>query len=253
MCSSDLGDQISNVAYIKDAKAVQTDDNGNTLTYTQNLGTADGYESFFPLGYEPANLSGSTVTVTPTSGSPTTYTVANGGLLQENVDGKPGDGATADKALLCLPNWGVRFQQPPPAGARVTAQYPYLDIGPAVWQVIDGYSVVEVRTREGASLTNGVYEDVYSAPDLSGVGADSIRARALLYLYQRRHKWTGSMGAYGTGWHAGQRLTLTSSKRFAGEFSAGLTMWVTGVSKRFATIDSLLNEIEISTDVLGEL
>lgn len=249
----DAADQVTNTAYIKDAKAVQTDAAGNALSYTQDLGTANGYQSFFPLGYEPADLTNTTVTVTPTSGSPTTYTVGNGGLLQEGKDGNPGDGQTADKALLCLPNWGVRLQQPPPAGARVTASYDYLDTGPAVWQVVDATSVVEVRSREGTSLTNGVYEDVFSASDLSGVSQDSIRARAELYLYQRRKRWVGTFGVRATGWHSGQRFTLTSDRRMGGAFASGMTMWVTSTAKRFATIDAWHVDVEFSSDVLGEL
>jgi hypothetical protein len=249
----ETGDQIVNLAYIKDAKTVQTDESGNVMPYPQNLGTANGYETFFKLGYEPAGYDGTTVTVTPTSGPATTYTVANGGLLRENLDGHPGDDKTEDKALLCLPNWGVRFQQPPADGSRVTAEYPYLDIGPAVWQVPDGESIAEVRTRESASLTNGIYEEVFSASDLANVSADAIRARAELYLRQRRHRWTGSAGVYGTGWHAGQRFTLTSSARFGGAFASGRTMWVTAVTKRFPTPSHWQNDIEISSDVLGEL
>jgi len=100
----EVGDQITNVVFIKDAKSVATDDDGAPLSFAQPLATADGYASFFPLGYEPATYNGTTVTVTPLIGPPTLYTTTNGGLLRENIDGKPGDGNTRDKALLCLPN-----------------------------------------------------------------------------------------------------------------------------------------------------
>ncbi len=250
---SEVGDQIVNVAYIKDAKAVQSDSGGAPLSFSQRLGTADGYQSFWGLGYEPAGVSTTTVTVTPTSGPATTYTQANGGLLTENVDGVPGDGQTRAKALLCLPNWGVRFETVPPAGATVEATYQYLDVGPAVWQVLDGASITEVRNREGSTNSDGVYEEVFSAGDLEAASKDSIRARAEMYLRQRAHKWSGSAIAIGTGWRAGQWLTVTSSQRFAGAFASGRAMYVTDVRKGLATPDAWRNEITLSTDVYGEL
>lgn len=250
---TEVGDQIVNVAYIKDAKAVQTDSANTPLSFSQRLGTSDGYQSFYGLGYEPAGVSTTTITVTPTSGPATTYTQANGKLLTENVDGVPGDGQSRAKALLCLPNWGVRFEQVPAAGSTIDATYQYLDVGPAVWQVVDGASITEVRGREGSTNSNGVYEEVFSAGDLEAASKDSIRARAEMYLKQRGHKWSGTCSAFGIGWRAGQWLTLISSKRFAGAFTSGRAMYVTDLRKMFATPDTWRNDITLSTDVYGEL
>jgi len=250
---SEVADQIANVAYIKDTKSVAIDDNGDPLSFTEEVGEADGYQSFWPLGYEPANYDGTTVTVTPTVGAPVTYTVANGGLLKENIDGKPGDGSTVNKAFLCLPNWGVRLPAVPAAGSRIKVEYPYLDISPKVTSVRDAASITEVRTREGATNSDGIYEEVYGASDLINVSQDAIRARAQLYLSQRGHKFTGTMTVFGTGWKPGQYFRFTSTKRFGGLFSAGQTFYTVDVSKRFATPDEWVNQITISTDVYGEL
>ena len=249
----EAGDQIVTVAYIKDARAVATNDDGSAKPYTDVRGAGDGYQTFFGLGYEPSDYANTTVTVTPTSGPATTYTVGNAGLLQENQDGTPGDGLATDKALLCLPNWGVRFQVPPPAGARVTATYRYLDIGPAVWAVRDASSITEVRGREGSANSDGVYEEVFSAADLEGVSSDAIRARAELYLSQRAHVWVGTARVYGAGWRSGQYLTVTSDRRFGGAFTAGVRLYVTEVSKRFATPDAWVNDLALSSNLYGEV
>ena len=251
----ETGDQIVNTAYIKDAKAVATNqETGVELDYSDGLGTGDGYRSFFSLGYEPSSVAQTTVTVTlPSGGGTTTYTTGNGNLKTENIDGQPGDGQTSNVALVCLPNWGVRFQQPPPAGATVNATYKYLDIGPAVWKVVDATSVNEVKTRESASLSDGIYEEVFSASDLVAVGKQTIEDRAQLYLAARRHKWQMTAGVYGTGWAAGQSLVITSSKRFGGQFSSGLTFWVTDIEKSFPTPDVYLNQLTLSSDIFGEL
>jgi hypothetical protein len=249
----EIGDQIVNVVYIKDAKSVATDDSGAALSFTETLGTADGFQSFFSLGYEPAGYEGTTVTVTPTVGAATTYTYANGGLLRENIDGKPGDGQARAKALLCLPNWGVRFEQVPPVGARVSASYPYLDIKPKVNRVINGTSISEVVSREGVANSNGVYEEAFSAAEIVNASQDAIKARAQLYLGTRAHKFTGSARAFGTGWRDGQKFRLYSDRRFGGAFASGVDVYVTDVVKRFATPDTWVNELTLATDIYGEL
>lgn len=255
MTVEETGDQIINVAYIKDAKAVATNpETGVELDYGDGLGDGDGYRSFFSLGYEPASMSQTSVTVTlPSGGGTQTYTTGNGKLKQENIDGQPGDGKTNDVALLCLPNWGVRFQQPPPAGATVSATYKYLDIGPAVWKVTDPTSITEVKSRESNALSDGIYEEVFSASDLIAVGKQTIEDRATLYLNARRHKWQMTCGAYGTGWAAGQSITITSSKRFGGQFASGVKFWVTDIEKSFPTPDVYINKITLSSDIFGEL
>jgi len=249
----EVGDQITNVCFIKDAKSVATQDDGQPASFAEPVATADGYKSFFPLGYEPATYDGVTVTVTPTSGPATTYTTTNGGLLRENIDGKPGDGQTRNKALLCLPNWGVRFETVPPAGAQVAVSYPYLDIAPKVNRVVDGDSITEVLTREGASVSNGVYEDVFSAAELVNASQDAIKARAQLYLSTRGHKWVGTARVLGSGWRDGQVFRLTSDRRFGGAFASGIDLYVTDVAKRFATPDQWQVELTLSSDIYGEL
>ena len=249
----EVGDQITNVVYIKDAKSVATDDNGAPVSFAQPVATADGYASFFPLGYEPATYDGTTVTVTPLIGPPTVYTTTNGGLLRENIDGKPGDGQARNKALLCLPNWGVRFETVPPAGATVAVTYPYLDIVPKVNRVVDGDSITEVLTREGSSVSTGIYEDVFSASELVNVSQDAIKARAQLYLATRGHKWVGTARVFGSGWRDGQVFRLTSDRRFGGAFASGIDMYVTDVGKRFATPDQWQVDLTLSTDIYGEL
>ena len=249
------GDQIVNVAYIKDAKTVATNPDGTAKPYERDLGETDGYQGFWGLGYEPSSLATTTILFTPATGSPTTYTVANGNLLEENIAGTPGDGQTRAVALLCLTNWGVRFEQPPAAGGRLRATYEYLDPGPAVWVVREGTSITEVSTREGGTNSDGVYEEVYSATDMDGASSDSVKQRAFLYLTTRSHKWSGNCKVFGTGWRAGQYLTITSSRRFGGQFANGLTFYVVDVRKRFQTpdADGYLNELVISSDVYGEL
>ncbi len=249
----EVGDQIVNVAYIKDAKSVATGDDGQPLSFAEPVATADGYASFYPLGYEPATYDGTTVTVTPTSGPATTYTYANGGLLRENIDGKPGDGQARNKALLCLPNWGVRFETVPPAGATVAVTYPYLDIKPKVNRVVNGESISEVVSREGVANSDGVYEEAFSAGELVNVSQDAIKARAELYLATRKHKWSGTARVYGTGWRDGQVFRFYSDRRFGGAFASGVDLYVTDVAKRFATPDQWLVELTLSTDVYGEL
>ncbi len=249
----EVGDQITNVVFIKDAKSVATDDTGAPLTFTERIGTGDGVRTFFALGYEPATYDGSSVTVTPTVGSPTTYSYSNTGLLRENIDGKPGDGQTRNKALLCLPNWGVRIETPPPANATVSATYPYLDIKPKVNRVIKGESISEVIGREGTASSNGVYEDVFSAAELVNVSQDAIKARAELYLATRAHKFVGTARIFGSGWRDGQVFRLTSDRRFGGAFASGVDVFVTDVTKRFATPDQWLVELGLSTDIYGEL
>lgn len=253
MVIEEVGDQITNVVFIKDAKSVATGDDGAPLSFSQTVGTGDGYGSFFPLGYEPAAYDGTTVTVTPPSGSPTTYTTGNGGLLRENIDGKPGDGQTRNKALLCLPNWGVRFETPPVAGSRIDVSYPYLDIVPKVNRVVNSASISEVLAREGSSVSKGIYEDVFSASELKNASQDAIKARAELYLSTRGHKWVGNARVYGSGWRDGQVFRLTSDRRFGGAFASGVDMYVTDVTKRFATPDQWMVELGLSTDIYGEL
>lgn len=249
----EVGDQVVNVAYIKDAKSVATGDDGSPLSFSETVGTGDTYQTFFPLGYEPATYDGTTVTVTPTVGSPTTYTTGNGGLLRENIDGKPGDGQARNKALLCLPNWGIRFEQPPAAGSRVSVTYPYLDIKAKVNRVIDGESISEVVSREGVANSSGVYEEAFSASEMVNASQDAIKARAQLYLGTRRHKWTGTARVFGTGWRDGQKFRLYSDRRFGGVFASGIDVFVVDVTKRFATPDQWLNDLTIATDVYGEL
>jgi hypothetical protein len=239
--------------FLKDAKAVATDDDGAPLSFAQPVATADGFASFFPLGYEPATYDGTTVTVTPLIGPPTVYTTTNGALLRENIDGKPGDGNTRGVALLCLPNWGVRFETAPPAGATVAVTYPYLDIEPKVNRVVDGASITEVLTREGSSVSTGVYEDVFSASELVNVSQDAIKARAQLYLATRGHKWVGTARVFGSGWRDGQVFRFTSDRRFGGAFASGVDMYVTDVQKRFATPDQWQVDLTLSTDIYGEL
>ena len=250
---AEVADQIVNVAYLKDTKSTATDNTGAPITYHQDLGVADGYQSFFTLGYEPASYAGTTVTITPTVGPPVSYTTANGGLLRENIDGKPGDVVTEDKIYLCLPNWGVRTALVPSSGARVTADYPFLDIAAKVTPVRDAASITEVRTREGATNSDGVYEEVYSGSDMIGVSIDAIKARAQLYLGQRGHKFTGTCRVYAKGWKPGQYFRFTSAKRFGGLFASPVTFYVTDVSRRFATPDTWLTELTIATDVYGEI
>lgn len=250
---AEVADQIVNVAFIKDSKSVSVDDNGDPLTFLEELGVADGFQTFWPLGFEPATYDGVTVTVTPTSGPAVTYTTTNGGLLRENIDGKPGDGSTVNKAFLCLPNWGVRLPAVPAAGSRLKIQYPYLDISPRVTSVRNAASITEVRTREGATNSDGIYEDVYQGSDLVNMSQDAIKARAQLYLGQRGHKFTGSFRIFGTGWKPGQFFRFTSTKRFGGLFLTGITFYTTDVAKRFATPDSWVNDVTFSTDVYGEL
>lgn len=249
----EVGDQITNVVFIKDAKSVATGDDGAPLSFAEPVAKADGYSSFFSLGYEPATYNGTTVTVTPTSGPATTYTTANGGLLRENIDGKPGDGQTRDKALLCLPNWGVRFETPPPANATIAVTYPYLDIKPKVNRVVNGDSISEVISREGVTNSNGVYEDVFSAAELVNVSQDAIKARAELYLSTRAHKWVATARVLGSGWRDGQVFRLTSDRRFGGAFASGIDLYVTDVSKRFATPDQWMVDLSLASDVYGEL
>lgn len=250
---SEVADQVVNVAYIRDTRSVVTDEDGDPIDLTQELGTANGYQTFWALGYEPANYASATVTVTPTSGPATSYTEANGGLLREGQDGTPGDGETVNKAYWCLPNWGVRLASAPPSGARVAATYQYLDIRPKATSVREGSSITEVRAREGSSVSDGVYEEVYDGSDLIDQSQDAIRARALLYLQQRAHKWSGSFRVFGTGWKPGQHFRFTSSRRFGGVFASGITLYTIDVQKRFATADEWVNEVAISSDVYGEL
>lgn len=248
---SEEADQIVNVAVLKDAKSTQ----GQQVDVTT---TTEG-QTFVSLGYEPENVTNTTVVVQPPTGPSTTYSTAGGNLKEENVDGKPGDGQTRNVALVCLTNWGIRFETAPPAGSKVTTTYNYLDIGDSVWLIPEGSSIAEVRAREGTgplAASDGIYEEVYDAGDMESVSKDAIYARADLYLKSRRHKWSITFRCYGSWskeWRPGQVLWFVASQRYGGKFAAGKTMHVIDVRKSMVTPTTFVNDITLSSDMYGTL
>lgn len=262
----DAGDQVVNQVYIKGAKSKVTKEDGSFATHTGEYTTGGVGDvppaTFFPLPYEIPDLDSIVVSVTTPAGSTTLYRRVPGAgekpLRFEGQDGVPGDGQTEDCFYVCLPNWGLRINPDDgsgspifPPGSTVEATIEPLSGGDAVFMRADYDSIAEVRDREG---TTGIYEEVIDAGDIVSTTVDAINARGDLVLFQRRRKWLARCrGMNVTGFRSGQTIVLTSSRRFGGAFAAGVTMYVMQVDKRLLNADMMAVDLQLCSDIYGEV
>lgn len=262
----DAGDQVVNVVYIKGAKSKVTKEDGTFASHDQSYTTGGVGDvpptTFFALPYEIPDLDSIFVSVTPPGGSTTIYRrnpgVGEKPLLYEGQDGVPGDNKTDDCFYVCLPNWGLRINPDDgtgnpilPPGTEVIATMEPLTGGDTVYVRMDYPSIAEVKAREG---TTGMYEEVIDAGDIVSTTVDAINARGDLALYQRRRKWLVKCRAMNvTGFRSGQYLTMTSSRRFGGAFASGVKMYVMQVEKRLINADVMAVDLQLCSDIYGEV
>lgn len=257
----DAGDQIVNVVYIKGAKSKVTKEDGTFATHVEPY-TTDGVTTFFPIPYEIPDLDSIVVSVTPPGGATTLYRknpgVGEKPLLYETHDGVPGDDKTEDCFYVCLPNWGLRINPDDgtgspviPAGSAIEATIEPLTGGDTVYVRQDYDSIAEVAARE---TTTGIYEEVIDGGDIVSTTKDAIEARGDLALYQRRRKWLITCRAYNTtGWRSGQKLTMTSTRRFGGAFATPVTLYVMEVQKQILSADVMAVDLKLASDIYGEV
>ena len=97
-------------------------------------------------------------------------------------------------------------------------------------------------------------EEVIDAGDIVSTTVDAINARGDLALYQRRRKWLVKCRAMNvTGFRSGQYLTMTSSRRFGGAFASGVKMYVMQVEKRLINADVMAVDLQLCSDIYGEV
>lgn len=187
--------------------------------------TGDGVTTWFPLGYAPWSTDSGDIAVT-VAGVPQT-------ILKDNVDGQAGDGKVNPGAYVCFDNMGIRFNQPPAAGAVVSGSLKFAF--PAVTAMDDPESQGKMAAREG---TDGVYEYAVEDPNLSAPTMDTANSKGQLLLYKYGYpKLTGVFGSFLQGWRAGQSFTLRSLKRMGG---LDQKMYVTKVAKTIIQADPVV-------------
>lgn len=227
-------EQVKNRLYLTGAKLRSTN-------YDNISATADGQTRFFPLNYEPFQLSDVTVTVDGVAQS----------LFLDSITGQAGDGETAaGKAYVCIDNWGVRFpdNSPPAPGAAV--QINTLYVIPSVVIVQDSASIATMQARENVSgaPSTGVHESKFDVPELRVISQDTIwQYGQILLLRYAKIIFQAKFKSYVQGWHPGQYLQMTSA---AGKRNFDQTMYITRVTKtvRTTTPQALFDyEIEASS------
>lgn len=222
-------EQVKNRLYLTGAKVRST--NPDTIS-----ATADGATKFFPLGYEPFQIGDVNVTV---NGTPQT-------LALDTVAGQAGDGeSAANKAYVCIDNWGVRFPDgsPPPAAANVAISYLYAT--PSVVVVDDPTSIALMMAREnvaGAPST-GVHETKFDVPDLRVTSYDTIwEYGQLLLLRYKDILFNAKFHSILQGWRPGQSFDLYSAPS---NRNIDQTMYVTHVTKSVRSVVPALFDYEI--------
>ena len=239
-------DQIVNRIYIKDARTKSKD------TYSEAQRTSDGVTDFMALGYDPSSLSDTEVIINKGQSNEKTYSVSEGNLKLDLVDGQPGDDATAspnDDCFVCLDNRGVRFAPGhiPTLGDTIDIDYKFLN--DKVIVVEDPDSIDFVKQREGPPST-GIYESVINAPDLIDVTDESVAAFGELILNRQANpREKGAFSVYGAGWQAGQVFILESARRHGG-FER--KMVILEVSKEFLNNDTVKNLVSFAATLYGE-
>ena len=234
-------DQLVNRVHVKDSRTK------STSRFTEATRTGDGAQVFYALAYDPSGLEDVEVTVAAGTPSEKTYNTASGNLKLDLVDNDPGTASSGDFCYVCLDNRGIRFDAGYPPTGAVGTNYKFLN--DRVITVEDPDSIEFVKAREQPP-SDGVYEDVISAPDLYNVTEDSVKAFGDLVLFRQADIRTkGSFEVYGAGWRAGQSFTLTSTTRHGGFTTR---MIILEVKKEVKKNDQLLNFVTFSASLWGE-
>lgn len=221
----------------------------------------DGNTKFFPLYNIPIDPDHTAVTVTPTVGAPTLYTVANNNLKIEYVDGKPTDASPGDVCYVCTTNKGIRFGQAPPSGANISVNFNYY---------IDGFYLPknlslaeEIGAREG--FGPGMYYLVQSDSSLTSpitLNEGNPRwwaAGEIAINRYARIKILARFKSYLTGWRPGQVFAIVSANR--GDADRAYNTWgasfaqrffVTQLERQLVNDDRILTSVEASTDIWGQ-
>lgn len=203
--------------------------------------TADGYTSWFSLGYEMFDdLDEITVTVNDVA-YPKSF---------EGQGGQPGDGQTNQMAYICPYNMGVRITPTPPAGSTVQAQF-YPLLAEIAIPVDDPDSQEEMRKRE--LITDGIYSYALSDPGLSGNPTSLVRAKAALLLLKYAYPViSGSFYSYTKGWRPGQSFIIKSAYRLGGKLASGLRVYIQKTEKTVVTFedtgDSVIKTVLVFAD-----
>jgi hypothetical protein len=224
----------------------------------------DGTTNFFPLSNDPVDPAHTTVTV----GGTKVYSVGNGNMKTEYVDGQPGDGNTADWCYVCTTNFGIRFGQAPANGAVIRVDYNWY--GPPTFQtIIAGNLASIVAAREG--FGPGYYwqtldrsqDKIPWAPHEVPVTPWVAAAQILLHRYARI-KILATFNSYTKGWAPGQTFFLLSANRgdnaavptadaqFTGWGTTLLVkMYVTQTEESIVNDSRLLTRVEACSDLFG--
>ncbi len=188
--------------------------------------SGDGTTKNFRLPYTPARPATTYMTVTVGGVS---YSVKN-----DITDGRPESPQVGNYAFVNYSSQNVRFDAAPGAGTNniaVTFHYAYQP----VYMAEDPAAQKVLRSREG---TDGIYEYVISDPNLSA--SDTSLAEARLQFILAKYGTPilgGTFYSFLQGWRAGQYFTLTSARRFSGDFAVGVTMYISKVTKTVVSTD----------------
>lgn len=209
---------------------------------------SSGNQKQFQLYNDPADPAHTSVVVTPPG---TTYSLANGKLKTEYVDGQPTDTSPGDFCYVCPTNRGVRFGVAPAAGAAVNVTYNYYFPGRSPYQATA--LAAEIAAREG--FGPGYYYDVFSGETAPITVAEGLPPwEALQQIMLKRYariKIGASFRSYVRGWLPGQAFVIVSANR--GDSAANaFTGWGTTFMQRFfvtQTESRIVNDTTVETSV----
>lgn len=191
--------QVKNVIYLTGGSAK------SGTNYTQSW-TGDGNTRFFPLAYEPWDVSTTSVLVGTAPQS----------IKLDSLSSMPGDGKSeANTAYLCVANWGLRFPDgspAPPSGTNVSITYSYAYEPVVVVEDPDSIAAMAQRENAAGAPSDGRHMFKFSVPELRVADESIIWDYGQLLL--RRYAYpivTVKFSTWMQGWAAGQNFLITSA------------------------------------------